>query len=141
MKLIKRLLITVIILGGLGAGVYYLVSKFIEEKAVEYVEQDLPNSNDLTIAREYVDNSPKLKSYLSEGATANLEELPFQTREEATRVIIQKLSLQEIQSIQSKTSNNMTEAEILELASTFEEKLTEEELLALKAIIYKELYE
>jgi hypothetical protein len=54
---------------------------------------------------------------------------------------MKKLSLQELQSIQSKAADGMTEAEAMELADTFEEKLTDEELLALKAIIYKELYE
>lgn len=140
MKLLKGLLITVMILGALGAAGYYFINKFIEDRAVEYVEQDLDDSN-IALAREYVDNSPSLKAYISEGADANLEELPFQTREEATRAVMKKLSLQELQSIQSKAADGMTEAEAMELADTFEEKLTNEELLALKAIIYKELYE
>jgi hypothetical protein len=138
MKLLKGLLITVMILGAIGAVGYYFINKYIEDRAVEYVEQDLDDSN-IANAREYVDNSPSLKAYISEGADANLEELPFQTREEATRAVMKKLSLQELQSIQSKAADGMTEA--MELADTFEEKLTDEELLALKAIIYKELYE
>ncbi|MGM0837582.1 MAG: hypothetical protein ACQEV7_15605 [Bacillota bacterium] len=140
MKLLKGLLMTVIILGAIGAVGYYFINKYIEDRAVEYVEQDLDDSN-IANARDYVDHSPSLKAYISEGADANLEELPFQTREEATRVVMKKLSLQELQSIQSKAADGMTEAEAMELADTFEEKLTDEELLALKAIIYKELYE
>jgi hypothetical protein len=127
-------------LGALGAVGYYFINKYIEDRTVEYVEQDLDDSN-IAMAREYVDSSPSLKAYISEGADANLEELPFQTREEATRVVMKKLSLQELQSIQSKAADGMTESEAMELAYTFEEKLTDEELLALKAIIYKELYE
>jgi uncharacterized protein YxeA len=141
MKLMKGLFITIIILGGLGYGGYYLVSNFIEDRAVEYVEQDLDNSRNIVQAREYIDNSPTLKAYISEGAEANLEELPFQTREEATRAVMQKLSLQELQSIQSKAANGMTEEEAMVLIETFEHKLTDDELLSLKAIIYKELYE
>ncbi|MGD6831771.1 hypothetical protein ACQCT5_06385 [Sutcliffiella halmapala] len=140
MKLLKGLLMTVIILGAIGAVGYYFINKYIEDRAVDYVEQDLDDSN-IAIAREYVDNSPSLKAYISEGADANLEDLPFQTREEATRAVMNKLSLQELQSIQSKAADGMTETEAMELADTFEEKLTDEELLALKAIIYKELYE
>ncbi|WP_417898841.1 hypothetical protein ABN702_22690 [Bacillus haimaensis] len=140
MKLMKGLLITVIILGAIGAACYYFINKYIEDRAVEYVEQDLDDNN-IAMAREYVDNAPSLKAYISEGADANLEELPFQTREEATRVVMKKLSLQEIQAIQAKAADGMTDAEAMELADTFEEKLTDEELLALKAIIYKELYE
>lgn len=140
MKLLKGLLISLIILGTIGAVGYYFINKYIEDRAVEYVEQDLDDSN-IAMAREYVDNSPSLKAYISEGADANLEELPFQTREEATRAVMKKLSLQELQSIQSKAADGMTETEAMELADTFEEKLTDEELLALKAIIYKELYE
>ncbi|MCA1320448.1 hypothetical protein LC085_11055 [Bacillus tianshenii] len=140
MKLLKGLLITVIVLGAIGAVGYYFVNKYIEDRAVEYVEQDLDDSN-IALARDYVDNSPSLKAYISEGADANLEELPFQTREEATRAVMKKLSLQEMQAIQAKAADGMSEAEAMELADTFEEKLTDEEMLALKAIIYKELYE
>lgn len=141
MRFIKGLLITALILGILGYAGYYFVNKFVEDKAVEYVEKDLVENNDVAMAREYVDRSPALKSYIAEGAEANLEELPVQTREEATRMVMQKLSFQEMQQIQSKAANGMTEEEVLELMETFEEKLTAEELLALKAIVYKELYE
>jgi hypothetical protein len=141
MKFFKGLLTTVIILGILGYAGYYFINKFLEDQAVEYVEKDLVENNDVAMAREYVDRSPALKSYIAEGAEANLEELPVQTREEATRMVMQKLSFQEMQQIQSKAANGMTEQEVLELVETFEEKLTEEELLALKAIVYRELYE
>ncbi|WP_404429433.1 hypothetical protein [Sutcliffiella horikoshii] len=141
MKFLKGLFITALILGVLGYAGYYFVNKFIEDQAVEYVEKDLVENNDVAMAREYVDRSPALKSYIAEGAEANLEELPVQTREEATRMVMQKLSFQEMQQIQSQAKNGMTEQEVLELMETFEEKLTDEELLALKAIVYRELYE
>ena len=141
MKFFKGLLITALILGVLGYAGYYFINKFIEDQAVEYVEKDLVENNDMAMAREYVDRSPALKSYIAEGAEANLEELPIQTREEATRMVMQKLSFQEMQQIQSQAANGMTEQEVLELMETFEEKLTDEELLALKAIVYRELYE
>ncbi|WP_010197364.1 hypothetical protein [Bacillus sp. m3-13] len=141
MKFFKGLFITALILGIIGYAGYYFVNKFIEDQAVEYVEKDLVENNDVAMARDYVDKSPTLKSYIAEGAEADLEELPVQTREEATRMVMQKLSFQEMQQIQSKAANGMTEQEVLELMETFEEKLTDEELLALKAIVYKELYE
>ncbi|TYS69824.1 hypothetical protein FZC76_06240 [Sutcliffiella horikoshii] len=141
MKFFKGILTTALILGILGYAGYYFINKYLEDQAVEYVEKDLVENNDVAMAREYVDRSPALKSYLAEGAEANLDELPVQTREEATRMVMQKLSLQEMQQIQSKASNGMTEQEVLELVETFEKKLTEEELLALKAIVYRELYE
>ncbi|WP_226682015.1 hypothetical protein [Sutcliffiella horikoshii] len=141
MKFLKGLFITAIILVLLGYAGYYFVNKFMEDKAVEYVEKDLVENNDVAMARDYVDRSPALKSYISEGAEANLEELPVQTREEATRMVMQKLSFQEMQQIQSKAANGMTEQEVLELMGKFEAKLTDEELLALKAIVYRELYE
>lgn len=141
MKIIKGIFITAIVVGGLGFAGYYLINKFIEDQAVEYVENDMVNNNDLAVAREYVDNSPALKNYIAEGSQANLEGLPIQTREEATRMIMSKLSFQEMQQIQSKVSNGMTEQEAMEMIQTFEDKLTDEELLALKAIVYRELYE
>ncbi|MGD6778586.1 hypothetical protein ACQCT3_02005 [Sutcliffiella horikoshii] len=141
MKFFKGLFFTALILGIIGYAGYYFVNKFIEDQAVEYVEKDLVENNDVAMARDYVDRSPALKIYIAEGAEADLEELPVQTREEATRMVMQKLSFQEMQQIQSKAENGMTEQEVLELMETFEEKLTDEELLALKAIVYKELYE
>ncbi|CAG9623246.1 hypothetical protein [Sutcliffiella rhizosphaerae] len=140
MRFMKRLFITTIILGAVGFTGYYLVNKYLEDQAVEYVENDFVQNNDLAVAREYVNSSPALKEYIQEGANADLTELPIQTREEATRLVMKKLSLQEMQQIQSKAANGMTEGEVLELIQTFEHKLTDEELLALKAIIYQELY-
>ena len=139
MKFFKVLFVSAILLGTLSFAGYYVFNKFIEDKAVEYVEKDLA-SNDIAVAREYVDNSPALKAYIAEGADADLNELPFQTREEATRLVMQKLSLQEMQQIQAQAANGMTEQEALELIQKFEHKLSEDELLALKAIIYQELY-
>jgi hypothetical protein len=141
MKVIKGLFIIALLLGGIGYAGYYFVNKFVEDKAVEYVEEDLAGSSDLDMARDYVNNSPTLKAYISEGANADLNELPFQTREEATRAVMKKLSLQEMQMIQSKAADGMSEEEAMELISTFEDKMTEEELLALKAIVYRELYQ
>jgi hypothetical protein len=141
MKVIKGMFITALVVGVLGFAGYYLINEYIEDQAVEYVENDMVNNNDLAVAREYVDNSPALKNYIAEGAQANLEELPIQTREEATRMVMNKLSFQEMQQIQSKVSNGMTEQEAMEMIQTFEDKLTDEELLALKAIVYRELYE
>ncbi|WP_339147919.1 MULTISPECIES: hypothetical protein [unclassified Sutcliffiella] len=141
MKVIKGIFITAIVVGGLGFAGYYFINKYMEDQAVEYVENDMVNNNDLAVAREYVDNSPALKNYIAEGAQANLEELPIQTREEATRMVMNKLSFQEMQQIQSKVSNGMTEQEAMEMIQTFEDKMTDEELLALKAIVYRELYE
>ncbi|MCG1021537.1 hypothetical protein [Sutcliffiella horikoshii] len=141
MKVIKGMFITALVIGGLGFAGYYIINKYIEDQAVEYVENDIMNNNDLAMAREYVDNSPALKNYIAEGSQANLEELPIQTREEATRMVMSKLSFQEMQQIQSKVSNGMTEQEAMEMIQTFEDKLTDEELLALKAIVYRELYE
>lgn len=141
MKVIKGMVITAILVGGLGFAGYYFINKYMEDQAVEYVENDMVNNNDLAVAREYVDNSPTLKNYIAEGSNANLEELPIQTREEATRMVMSKLSFQEMQQIQTKVSNGMSEQEAMEMIQTFEDKLTEEELLALKAIVYKELYE
>ncbi|MCM3620148.1 hypothetical protein M3936_21565 [Sutcliffiella horikoshii] len=141
MRILKGLFITVIIIGGLGFAGYYFINKYIEDQAVEYVENDMVNNNDLEVARQYVNSSPALKNYIAEGSNVDLEELPIQTREEATRMVMSKLSLQEMQQVQSKVSNGMTEQEAMEMIQTFENKLTDEELLALKAIVYRELYE
>lgn len=133
-KLIKILVVMVILLVAIGYGVYYFGTNIASDKIVEKLE----NSGQLAEAKQYVDRDPELKQFLSEAENIDPEQLPFTTKEEAARVVIEKVGVSELTSIGAKAQEGTLSKE--EVLQTLQEKFTEEEILALKAVIYNELY-
>ena len=133
-KLIKILAVIVVLLVAIGYGVYYFGTNIASDKIVE----ELENSGQLVEAKQYVENNPELKQFLSEGVNVDPGQLPFTTKEEATQVVIEKVGISELTTIQAKAQEgSLTKEEVLQ---TLQENFTEEEILALKAVIYNELY-
>ena len=118
----------------IGYGVYYFGTDIASDKIVE----ELENSGQLAQAKQYVENNPELKQFLSEAENVAPEQLPFTTKEEATRIIIEKVGIPELTTFQAKAQEGtLTKEDILQ---TLQENFTEEEVLALKSIIYNELF-
>ncbi|MBE1554718.1 hypothetical protein [Sporosarcina limicola] len=138
MKLLKFLFVTVLILCGAGYGVFYFGTNIASEKIMDAVTVELENSGQLKEIKQMVKNDPELKRFIEEGSTIDQKNLPFTTKEQATRALIGKIGLSEIQDIQAKAQKGMSNDEIQELLKDIEGKLTEEEILALKVIAYKE---
>jgi hypothetical protein len=133
-KLMKILSVIVILLVAVGYGIYYFGTNIASDKIVEKLE----NNGQLAEAKQYVDSNPELKQFLSEAENINPEQLPFTTKEEATRVIIEKVGVSKLTTIQAKAQEGtLTKEEVLQ---TLQENFTEEEILALKAVVYNELY-
>ena len=133
-KLIKILAVIVVLLVAIGYGVYYFGIDIASDKIVEKLE----NSGQLAEAKQYVENNSELKQFLSEAKNVDPEQLPFSTKEEATRVVIKKVGVSELSTIQAKAQEgSLTKEDVLQ---TLQENFTEEEILALKAVIYNELY-
>ncbi len=84
-------------------------------------------------------NNPELQQFLEDDNASNDVNLPFSSKEEATKVLLKKFSIGEIKDIQYMISNGITTEEKEELFLTIQSKLTEEELLALKVITIKEM--
>ena len=80
-----------------------------------------------------------MQAFIAEGKNVDRSTLPFQTKEEAVRVLVKKFSVSELQELQSKAQNGMTAEDKQRLFNQIESKLTDEELLALKVLAYKEL--
>ncbi|WP_082446689.1 hypothetical protein [Cytobacillus solani] len=138
MKFIKFLVITIVLLGAIGYAVYYFGTNMASEKIMETVTTELENSGEMEEIKKTIENDPGLKAYLEEAKTANTEDLPFATKEEATRALISKVGITELNDIRVKVQEgSMSKEEVLE---NIEGKLTEDEILALKVIAYKELY-
>lgn len=88
----KFLTITVIILvllGAAGYAVWHFGTNIASEKIIEKVESTIDDEN-LEEVKSYIANDSKVQEILSEAATTNPDTLPFQTKEEATRVLIKK---------------------------------------------------
>ena len=137
-KFVQFLFVFILLLGGLGYGVYYFGTNLASEKLMDTVSNELEHSGQIEQVKQYVEKDPELKHFLEEAASVKQDQLPFTTKEEATRVLIKRVGVSELMDIQTQVQEGtITKDELLQKA---QEKLTEEEILALKVIAYKELY-
>ncbi|MFJ6210341.1 hypothetical protein [Lysinibacillus sp. NPDC092081] len=138
MRFIKFLLIIVIFIGVIGYGVYHFGMKYASDKVVDTISTELEQSGQMDEIKNTIERDPQLKSYMEEAKTADSSKLPFTTKEEATKVIIQKVGISELNNIRVKVQNGtMTKEQVIQ---EMEGKLTDEEMTALKVVVYKELY-
>ncbi|SER23450.1 hypothetical protein SAMN04487944_1022 [Gracilibacillus ureilyticus] len=138
MRFFKYLIIIIIILAGLGYGIYHFGTKIASEKLMEIVSTELVNSGEMEMIKQTIESDPELKEFIADAESADESTLPFTTKEEATRAIVSKIGINELQDIQSKVQQgHMTKEELIMEA---ERHFTEEEIAALKVIAYKEIY-
>lgn len=138
MKLLKILILIVLIICAAGYGAYYVGTNIVADKVMNDVTSELENSGQLNEIKQMVAEDPELMRIIEEGANIEKSNLPFTTKEQATRVLIKKIGFSELQVIQSNAQRGMSNEEVQELLIDLEGKLTEEEILALKVIAYKE---
>lgn len=103
------------------------------------VSDELETSGQLEQIKKEVATNPQLQSFIEEGKNVDSKTLPFQTKEQATRLLLKKFSINEIADIQQKAQNGMTSEEQQQWLTKIQNRLTEEELVALKVLAYKEL--
>lgn len=138
MRFLKFLFVLFIIFACLGYGLYEFGTQIASEKVVEVVAAEIENNGQLHQFKTLLEQDAEVKHYINE-ENAQTEQLPFTTKEEATKTIVQKVGLQTIQEYQSKWQQGLSEQDVQELLSKIEGKFSEEEILALKVIAYKEL--
>jgi hypothetical protein len=138
MKLLKILILLLLIIGGAGYGVYYVGTNIVADKVMNHVTSELENNGQINEIKQMVAENPELMRFIEEGANVEESNLPFTTKEQATRVLIKKIGFSELQAIQSNAQKGMSNEEIQVLLKNLEGKLTKEEVLALKVIAYKE---
>ncbi|HBT71554.1 MAG TPA: hypothetical protein DEB37_04570 [Lysinibacillus sp.] len=139
MRFIKFLVVMIIFLGVAGYGVLHFGTKFASEKIVDTLSTELESSGQKEEIKNTIENDPQLKAYMEEAKTVDSSTLPFTTKEEATKVLIQKVGITELNDIRVKLQDgSMTQEEALQMV---EGKLSDEELAALKVIVYQELYQ
>ena len=140
LKVIKFFIGTVVVLALLAFGVYHFGTKYIADEVMGQVAAELDASGELENIKKEVENDPDLRAFVEEGKNVDSSKLPFQTKEEATRVLLKKFDLSEINDLQIQARQGMTAAEQQALFDKIQSRLTDEEMLALKALAYKELF-
>ena len=128
--------IFLVLLGAAGYAAWHFGTNIASEKIIEKVESTLDDDN-LEEVNSYIENDSKLQEIVSEAATTNPDTLPFQTKEEATRVLIKKVGVNRLLDIQEQAQNGSISKD--EVLSEIEGKLSEDEISALKYVLYKEL--
>ncbi|WP_246111014.1 hypothetical protein [Sporosarcina luteola] len=138
--MIKFFIGTVVVLALLAFGVYHFGTKYIADEVMGQVAAELDASGELENIKKEVEDDPDLRAFVEEGKNVDSSKLPFQTKEEATRVLLKKFDLSEINDLQIQARQGMTAAEQQALFDKIQSRLTDEEMLALKALAYKELF-
>ena len=88
--------------------------------------------------RALIESDPELLGMMEEAKAADPNTLPFQTKGEATRVLINKIGVSKLQDIQGKAQSGTASKD--EILQVLKENLTEEEILALQVLAYEEIY-
>ncbi|MER1956827.1 MAG: hypothetical protein ABS942_05570 [Solibacillus sp.] len=125
-----------VLLGAAGYATWHFGTNIASEKIIEKVESTLDDEN-LKEVHSYIENDPKLQEMVSEVASTNPDTLPFQTKEEATRVLLKKVGVNRLLDIQEQAQNGAITAD--EVLSVIEGTLSEDEISALKYVLYTEL--
>ena len=138
MRFFKVLISFIVIIGLVGFAVYYFGPKIVADQVMEKVAVEFENSGQLESIKQEIEKDPQFQAFLEEGKNVDSSQLPFQTKEEATKVLMKKFKISDLQEFQTKAKNGMTAQEQQEILNKIESTLTEEELLALKVLAYKE---
>lgn len=137
-KFLIGTIITLMILAGLGYGLYVFGTNTASEKIVDDYTANLEDSGQMNDVRTMIESDPELLAMMEEAKAADPSTLPFTTKGEATRVLVNKLGVSKLKNLQAKAQSG--EASKEEILQVLQENLTEEEMLALQKIAYEEIY-
>ena len=139
MKWIKRFAMTLVVFVVLIVAAYYFGTNWLADKAMEKVTTQLESSGQLDSVKAEISTNPEVQAYLQDAKTADRKSLPIQTKEQATRTVLKKFSVSELQDMQKKAQSGMSAQEQQELLQQVESRLTKEELMSLKVLALDEL--
>jgi len=138
----KKIIISLIIIIGLSFGVYRLLLTFASDQLIDQVRTEVLTDETINELIEEYEVQSLLASYegnFQEGSSKRKEELPFSTKEEATKLLVSKFSFGEIRDISLKASKGLTTQEQIELEKKVMDRLTPEEIEALLIIGLSEI--
>ena len=125
-----------VLLGVAGYATWHFGTNIASEKIMENVVANLDDET-LQEVKSYIENDSKVQEIITEIASTNPDTLPFQTKEEATRVLIKKVGVNTLLDIKEEAQNGSISKD--EVLAEIEGKLSEDEISALKYVLYKEL--
>ena len=137
-KFLIGTMIVLLILAGLGYGLYIFGTNTASEKIVDDYTANLEDSGLMNNVRTMIESDPELLAMMEEAKAADPSTLPFTTKGEATRVLVNKLGVSKLKNLQEKAQSG--EASKEEILQVLQENLTDEEMLALQKIAYDEIY-
>ncbi|MFA9557547.1 hypothetical protein ACERII_09595 [Evansella sp. AB-rgal1] len=137
----KKLIITLFVVAIIFYGGYRYVLSLASDELVNQLSQELLTEDVVKemLSDPYVKDLVKelqSNSTLTNRSTPSelSKNMPFTTKEEATKTIVSRFSVGEIQDITTKAARGLTVAEQVELEKLVMERLTEEELEAIMII-------
>ncbi|MFX3674743.1 MAG: hypothetical protein ACE3JQ_09880 [Paenisporosarcina sp.] len=137
-KFLIGMFVFFVVLAGIGFGLYYYGTNVASDKVVDSMTKDLEDSGKMNEVRALIESDPELSEMMEEAKAADPDTLPFKTKGEATRVLINKIGVNKLQEIQGKVQSGTASKE--EILQDLKENLTEEEMLALQVLAYEEIY-
>ena len=135
-KFLAIAIMALFLFGAASYAVLHFGTNIASEKIIEEVETSLGDEN-LAEVNSYIENDAELQEIVSDVATTNPDTLPFQTKEEATVVLIKKVGVNRLLDIKEQAQNGSISKD--EILSEIEGTLSEDEIAALKYVLYKEL--
>ncbi|MTH54759.1 hypothetical protein GKZ89_15250 [Bacillus mangrovi] len=138
-KWLKRLMTAAVILIVIGGAVYYFGPKIASDQLSGYIDKEVEQNGGYENLRNAANANPEVRQFLEEGAQADPSELPFTSKEEATRVVLTKVGPGNLQKIQSMAQDGLDAGEQQEVLALAENYLSEDEILALKYVANQEI--
>ncbi|QKS70654.1 hypothetical protein FLK61_28340 [Paenalkalicoccus suaedae] len=138
----RLIVIPLAILVVLGVGVYagyQLLMNVASDTVFQEVEAELAPGGALAYALENPTVREEVARLQAQAANTPREDLPVQSKAEATQLVMSKFSMGEITEVVQQASRGMTESERKEVEQKLMDRLTEEEREALLMIGIQEL--
>lgn len=139
MKFIRFVFVFFIVVSIVGYGVYHFGTSIAANTLSKSITAELESTGQIENVKQSFLHDPQVAEVLKAAENADTSKLPFTTKEEAAKVIVKKVGLNELKNLHSQYENGMTTREVQEVMIELEETFTEEEILALKVVAYNEL--
>ncbi|MDG5786294.1 hypothetical protein QA612_02245 [Evansella sp. AB-P1] len=147
----KKLLIILLIVGALGYAGYRFALSYASDEVMNQLSQELltedvvselmadPSIRDVLEQFQGKNNETNTRDNTT--AVEQYNQLPFTTKEEATKTIVSKFSVGEIRDFTTKAARGLTIEEQVEYEKLIMNRLSEEEIEAIMLIGLSELSE
>ncbi|WP_280768758.1 hypothetical protein [Salipaludibacillus daqingensis] len=140
----KKVIIFIIIMLAISYGGYRILLTYASDQLIDQVKSEVLDEETLDALMKDSDVASMIDNYrgdlpISQGSSIPKEDLPFTTKEDATKLLVSKFSLGEIRDITSKASRGLTLEEQVELEKKVLERLTPEEIEALLVVGLSEI--